>query len=137
MKFALANLTLDERGRIKGSGPGKDFILIKEADEAQFSVIKSWGRMKWDKKIQCLYGRDSLDLLDKLAELTPLSSTAEKQRQALRRVPDAVDHERVKETPIPLCDYPVKMPLYSHQVKGANMCLLTFGWADPEGSEKP
>lgn len=132
MKFALANLTLDERNRVIGSAPGKEFILIKDADEAQFSVIKSWGRMKLDKKMQCLFGHASLDLLDKLAELTPLSVAAEKQRQALRAVQNAIDRERVKEDPIPFFDYPVRMPLYSHQVRGANMCLLAFGWAAPE-----
>lgn len=25
-------------------------LLIKEADNVQFSIIKSWNKMKWDKK---------------------------------------------------------------------------------------
>ena len=55
------------------------------------------------------------------------------RRQSLHAVQDAVDRERTNDTPVPLANYPVKMPLYSHQTRGANMALLTFGWVRPTG----
>ena len=80
-------------------------ILIKEADENQFLIIKSWGKMKWSKAQQMLYG------------------------------PAAIDGERMKEKPKPLYKYPVKLPLYQHQTRGANMALLAFGLIEPPGKE--
>jgi hypothetical protein len=43
----------------------------------------------------------------------------------------AVDRERIRAEPVPLYKYPVKLPLYKHQVRGVNMALLTFGFIDP------
>ena len=34
--------------------------------------------------------------------------------------------------PEPLYKFPVKMNLYRHQTRGANMALLTFGLIEPE-----
>ena len=107
-------------------------LIIKDADNVQFTVIKSWNKMKWDKKTQTLRGTADLELLDKLSSIVRLPPAAENRRQHLRAVQDAVDRERVNPEPVPLCSYPVKMPLYAHQVRGANMAMLTFGWAQPD-----
>ena len=37
----------------------------------------------------------------------------------------------MNEHPVPFYKYPVKLPLYAHQTRGANMALLTFGWIGP------
>lgn len=106
-------------------------LLIKEADNVQFTVIKSWNKMKWNKKLQQLEGIADLELLDKLASIVRLPPAIEAHRAELHRVQDAVDRERVNPEPEPLYKYPVKLPLYKHQVRGANMCLLTFGLVEP------
>ncbi len=31
-------------------------ILIREADNVQFTIIKSWGKMKWSRQTQTLSG---------------------------------------------------------------------------------
>ena len=110
---------------------GNTLILI-EVDNVQFSIIKSWNKMKWDKKNRALTGIADLELLDKLANLVRLPPAIGAYRQQLHAVQDAVDRERVDEHPAPFYKYPVKMPLYAHQVRGANMALLTFGWVQPE-----
>ncbi len=107
-------------------------LIIKDADNVQFTVIKSWNKMKWDKKTQTLRGAADLELLDKLSSIVRLPPAAENRRQRLRAVQDAVDRERINPEPVPFFKYPVKMPLYAHQTRGANMCLLTFGWVSPE-----
>lgn len=113
-------------------------LIIKDADNVQFTVIKSWNKMKWDKKTQTLRGAADLELLDKLSSIVRLPPAAESRRQRLRAVQDAVDRERINPEPVPFFKYPVKMPLYAHQTRGANMCLLTFGWAQPgEGAAGP
>lgn len=106
-------------------------ILIKDADNMQFTIIKSWSKMKWSKAEQMLHGPADAELLNKLASLVRLPVNIEAERQRLNRIADAVDRERMNEDPVPLYDYPVKMPLFKHQTRGANMCLITFGLVDP------
>jgi len=126
--------------------PGDSHIAIAAVDNVQFAIMKSWNLMKWDKENKILYGPATIELLDKLATITslptggispktgkPLPNIAA-YRQKLHNIRNAVDRERVNEAPEPLYRYPVKMPLYAHQVRGANMCLLTFGWVPPERS---
>ena len=88
--------------------------------------------MRWVKKLQELQGTADLELLDRLAGLVRLPPDVDRRRQELRTVQDAVDRQRVADHPAPLYDFPVKMPLYEHQVRGANMALITFGWVPPE-----
>ena len=106
---------------------GTTLILI-EVDTAQFAIIKSWNKMIWDKASKQLRGTADLELLDKLAGISGLTPSVAARRQQLRRVLDAVDRERVNPQPRPFYKYPVKLPLYDHQVRGANMALLEFGW---------
>lgn len=47
-------------------------LIIKDADNVQFTVIKSWNKMKWDKKTQTLRGTADLELLDKLSGIVRL-----------------------------------------------------------------
>lgn len=107
-------------------------LILAEVDNAQFTVIKSWRKMKWDAKTQQLTGIADLELLDKLAGLVKLPPRVEVRRRQMQSVTDAVDRERMNEHPKPFFQYPVKLPLYAHQVRGANMALLTFGWVPPE-----
>lgn len=106
-------------------------ILIKEADTNQFMIIKSWGKMKWSKAEQMLYAPAEIELLNRLAGLVRLPEPIEKQRQHMNMVADAVDRERMKENPEPLYRYPVKLPLFRHQLRGANMALMVFGLIEP------
>ena len=107
-------------------------MLIKDVDNVQFQIIKSWNKMRWDRGTRTLYGTADLELLDKLSSIVKLPPAIEAYRRQLHAVQDAVDRERTDEHPDPFYKYPVKMPLYAHQVRGANMALLTFGWATPE-----
>lgn len=122
-------------------------LVIAEADNHDFSMISSWGMMRWDKASKTLRGPATLELLDKLAEMRPLATggitkdgrqlpSVEGYRQHLRRIQNAVDQQRVTEKPDPVYKYPVKIPLYAHQVRAANMAMLTFGWVPPEAAAK-
>ena len=111
-----------------------DTLIIVEVDNVQFTIIKSWGKLKWDKKTQRLTGVADLELMEKLSTIVKLPPTVEARRQQLQAVADAVDRERMNENPVPFVNYPVKLPLYAHQTRGANMALLTFGWVQPERS---
>lgn len=112
---------------------GTTLILI-EMTSSQFSIIKSWNKMRWNAKLKQLEGTADLELLDKLSGLVRLTPSVEARRQELRRVLDAVDRERINPEPMPFYKYPVKLPLYAHQVRGVNMALLEFGWVPPEGN---
>lgn len=111
-------------------------VLIKDANNMQLTIIKSWNKMKWSRAEQMLHGPADAELLNRLAGLVRLPETIEAERQRLNSIQDAVDAERMKEDPVPLYKYPVKMPLFKHQIRGANMALLTFGLVDPPKKEE-
>lgn len=106
-------------------------LRIIEADNVQFTIIKSWNKMKWNKNLQQLEGTADLELLDKLAGIVRLPPAIEAYRAELHQVQDAVDRERVNPAPEPMYKYPVKLPLYQHQIRGANMAMMTFGFIQP------
>ena len=110
-------------------------ILIKDADSTQGAVIRSWNRMRWNKSLKLFEGDLSGDLLDRLAKLVKLPQAIEEERQAIHRVRRAVDQERARKDPEPLVRYPVTKQLYKHQVRAANMALITFGIVPPEAEE--
>ena len=73
-------------------------VLIKEADENQFLIIKSWGKMKWSKGQQMLYGPADIELLNKLSGLVRLPGPIEERRKNLNEVAAAIDRERFINT---------------------------------------
>ena len=82
-------------------------ILIREADNVQFTIIKSWGKMKWSRQTQTLSGPADIELLNRLAGLVNLPPSIEAERKKLNEV------------------------MAAHQVRGYNMALMTFGLVDP------
>lgn len=107
-------------------------LYIKEADQVQLSVIRSWGNFRWIKTAQMMKGPANRDSLNRLAKMVKLPPYIEAERKRLNAVQDAVDRERVCEDPVPIVDYPVTKKLYKHQIRAANMALLTFGMVKPE-----
>lgn len=114
---------------------GNTLILV-EVDNVQFTIIKSWNKLRWDKKSQSLYGTADIELLDKLTSIVRLPSTVEQRWRELHALQDAVDRERVNPNPVPFAKCPVRIPLYSHQIRAFDMALLTFGWITPEEAKQ-
>lgn len=106
-------------------------LIVVEADSTQYAVIKSWNIMKWNRSKQWLEGPATGELLNKMASIVRLPAPIEAERKRINRIQEAVDAERMKDEPVPLCKYPVKIPLFQHQIRGANMALLTFGLVAP------
>lgn len=111
-------------------------VFVKDMDNVQFSILKSWNLMRWDRSQQILHGPATGELLNKLAGLVRLPENIEAERQRLNGIQDAVDRERMNENPVPLYKPPVKLSLFKHQVRALNMCLLTFGLVDPPKREE-
>ena len=112
-------------------------VLLVEVGSDKYMQIKSRGLMKWSKQQQALYGPATAELLNYLATLFRLPGPAEEMRQRLNRLEDSVDAQRVEPEPEPLYKFPVKLPLYRHQIRGANLALMVFGLVEPpeEGSK--
>lgn len=106
-------------------------LLIKEADNMQFQIIKSWGKMKWSRQTQTLSGSADIELLNKMASIVNLPPSIEAERQKLNAVMAAVDKERMNENPKPLIEPPIKVRPFKHQVRGYNMALMTLGLVEP------
>ncbi len=114
----------------------KGQILIKDADNTQFTIIKSWGKMKWSRAERMFYAPAEIELLNKLAGMVRLPGPIEAERQRLNEIAQAVDRERMEAEPDPLYKYPVKYPLFKHQTRAANMALITFGLVPPPRKEE-
>lgn len=110
-------------------------ILIREADNVQFTIIKSWGKMKWSKANQMLTGPADIELLNRLAGIVNLPPAIEAERTRLNTVMAAVDRERMNPNPVALIEPPIKVKPFTHQVRGYNMALMTFGLAEPPAEE--
>lgn len=106
-------------------------VLIKEADNIQFQIIKSWGKMKWSRQTQMLSGTADIELLNKLAGIILLPKNIDELRVKLNMVVAAVDKERVNPEPVALIEPPIKVKLFKHQIRGYNMALMTLGLAEP------
>ena len=107
-------------------------VILVEVDSDNYMQIKGRGLMKWSKAQQALYGPATAELLNFLASLFRLPGPAEELRQKLNRVENAVDDQRMDPEPVPLYKFPVKLPLYRHQIRGANMALMAFGLVEPQ-----
>ncbi len=107
-------------------------LYIREPDNVQFTVIKSWGKMKWNRSRKELSGPADAELLNRLHSLVNLPPTIEKERRRLNGIQAAVDAERMNPDPQPFIEPPIKVKPFKHQVRGYNMALLTFGLVDPE-----
>ena len=81
-------------------------------------------------------GIASAELLNKLATLVHLPPSIEAERIRMNTVQEAVDQERTREHPEPLYKYPVTKNLYEHQVRAANMALMTFGFIETPKKEE-
>ena len=88
--------------------------------------------MKYDRRKNMMIGDCSKELLDKLSKIVRLPPAIENYRQRLDETQRAVDKMRIEKEPEALVKYPVQGSLYEHQVRAANMALLTFGLADPK-----
>ena len=108
-----------------------NILKIIDLDNVQFQVIKSWNKMKWNRNLKQLEGIADMELLDKLASICRLPSHIEAYRQQQHEVQNAVNAQRIDPDPKPLVKYPVKISLYKHQIRGANMAMLTFGFVPP------
>ena len=111
-------------------------VRIIEADAIQKTIIKSWNQMRWIRGQQMYEGIASAELLNKLATLVHLPPSIEAERTRMNEVQEAVDQERTREHPEPLYKYPVTKNLYEHQVRAANMALMTFGFIETPKKEE-
>lgn len=110
-------------------------ILIRDANSTQLQIIKSWGKMQWSRVTQTFSGPADRELLDRLAGLVKLPEPMERERERLNTISQAVDKERLNETPKPLIDMPIKVKPYKHQIRGYNMALMTLELVEPPKEE--
>ncbi len=115
---------------------GDGQIVIIEADPQQTSLIRSWGKMEYNRKTATFTAPIGDEILKKIHDKGWLPQPYEQERQRRIKIHAAVDKERVKEEPKPAVHFPVKANLYKHQVRAANMALITFGLIPPEAADR-
>ena len=107
-------------------------IMLIEVDNTQMAIIKSWNSMKYDRRKKHDDRRLQQGTAGQALQDRETATAIESYRQRLDETQRAVDKMRVEKEPAALVKYPVQGSLYEHQVRAANMALLTFGLADPK-----
>lgn len=102
---------------------GKIYI---QCSKEEYPIVKGLPNAKFDKKTEAWVIPKTLDMLERLKRFIKLPEPLESERQRLKRKQSLIDAERMKENPIPVTKYPVKVNLFKHQVKAANMAMLAF-----------
>lgn len=106
------------------------FVWVAEAPLELAEKMKQSGLMRVEKKTKYLYGTASLRLLDELKKSLGLPKPIDEIRLKMRENMGEIDAERIRESPSEMVRYPVKKKLFEHQIRGANMAILAFGWEE-------
>lgn len=107
-------------------------IVLTEIEQARMDRLKKTRMLRWNKA-DCTYSAPvSLDLLNTLATIFRLPDFVEKERRRLDDIRLQIEAQRTTERPEPICYYPVKATLFSHQIRAANMAMLAFGVMTPK-----
>ena len=115
------------------------YIYIIEANEDQARQLKSWKDLvKWERKSAMWKAPVCLEFLNHFSRICRMPDILKEEKARLERVQQAVDAERIRPADEirPYYPYPVTKSLYSHQVRAANMALMTFGIVPPEEALK-
>ena len=111
------------------------YIYIIEANEFQSSRLKSWKDLvKWEKKSAMWKAPVCLEFLRRFEKICRMPDVLKEEKTRLEKVQQAVDAERIRpaDDVRPYYPYPVTKSLYKHQIRAANMALMTFGIVPPE-----
>ena len=100
-------------------------IYIRNTKD-EYPIVKGLPNAKYDKKLQAWTVPATADMLGRLKRFVKLPPILEQELQRLKRKQERIDTERLNDTPTPLVDYPVKVKLFQHQVRGANMAMYAL-----------
>lgn len=103
-------------------------LVAAQLTSVQYVTIRGWNMMRWDRSAQAMRGKLCRELLEHFRNFGGLPAEIENVFQSLCRKEQELADERNTSDPKPLIAYPVKVNLFTHQIRGANMALLTFGW---------
>lgn len=107
-------------------------IVLAQIEQARMDKLKKTGLLRWNRRERTYSAPVSLDLLNTLAGIFRLPDFVEKERQRLDDIRLQIEAQRTTEKPEPICYYPVKATLFSHQIRAANMAMLAFGVMAPK-----
>lgn len=105
-----------------------DRLYLRPDGDGEKEIIKGLPGVRYDRKSTAWVGMPTLELLERLERLIRLPSDAQDMLYHLRARRAVMDAERVRDRPVAMYAYPVKVELFAHQIKAANMAMLAFGW---------
>lgn len=103
----------------------RGLIYIQNTKE-EYPIIKGLPNARFDKKLKAWVVPATADMLERLHRFVKLPKSLESERVRLKRKQALIDTERLKEKSDPLVKYPVKVKLFQHQIKAANMAMYEF-----------
>jgi SNF2 family DNA or RNA helicase len=103
-------------------------ITLAEIDPLRMEQLRHVGSLRWNRSTHTMQGPVSVGLLESLNRMFRLPRPEADELRRLRAVRGDVERERLAPDPQPIVKYPIKnAELFKHQVRGANMALLTLG----------
>ena len=102
-----------------------DKIFIKN-NRDEYAIVKGLPNSKFNKKMKAWEVPATLDMLNRLGSIVKLPVNLEQERERLLRKQAAIDAARMEEDPVPIMKYPVKVNLFKHQIRAANMAMFAL-----------
>jgi len=109
-------------------------VLLADLGDS-YMHFREIASMKWDKTSRVLKGPADYETLLALSQIFRLPDAYQKYFDGLKAQRRLIEEQRSCDDPEPIADYPVKVKLYKHQIRAANMALMTFGVMPERGDQ--
>ena len=103
---------------------GEKIYIKNNRDE--YAIVKGLPNAKYNKKLKAWEVPATLDMLNRLNSIVKLTVNLEQERERLFRKQTAIDAARMEKDPVPIMKYPVKVSLFKHQIRAANMAMFAL-----------
>jgi len=102
-------------------------IAISKLSQVEYNAFDGLA-LKWNKQMGALVGVASIEVLQAVAHFMTLPPVLKERLTTLTSELSRYEKERNNEDPEELYPYPIKAKMFKHQIRGANMALLKWGW---------
>lgn len=101
-----------------------DVIIVAEPNE-KYQVLKSLG-FRYQKSDRTLRNDLTLQNLERLGKIISLPPSFVEVKNRLMQNQLIIDEMRKEPEPTPMFNYPVNVELFKHQIRAANMAMISF-----------
>lgn len=102
-------------------------IALSKLSSIEYSALETLN-LKWNRQMGALVGKASIDVLNAINAFQTLPPVLKARLDALTSELARYEKERSNAEPKEMYPYPIKATMFKHQIRGANLALMKFGW---------